>query len=312
MATRPSRTGPLSKGPVDSVTARPVPRRPDDTHPGRTGRQAQGDLRGGLEAKRVAQRRMRQRRRRAGVLTLLLTSTGLVAVDLVRGGSHAAEQPPPAAAVPAAKLPAAPAATTATAPISSAPQPTHPATGRGTFRYAAGEGSVLGSAGAVRRFHVAVEDGVGQDVAFAEAVDAILGDPRGWIATKQLRLQRVPKATSAGFTVFLATPGTSATMCAAGGLYTEGFSSCRLPGQVIINLARWLAAVPDYGAPLEVYQAYAINHEVGHQLGYGHEACPSAGQPAPVMQQQTYGLQGCTANGWPYLDGRRYRGPAIP
>jgi hypothetical protein len=188
-----------------------------------------------------------------------------------------------------------------------------PVQGAGTFTYATPTGKIHGTAGPLKRFKVAVENGSGQDVtAFAGAADAVLGDPRGWTAGGQLRLQRVGGAATADFTIFLATPATSEAMCATGGLHTDQYTSCRLPGKLIINLARWLGSVPDYGAPVSVYQQYAINHELGHELGLGHEACPGPKQPAPVMMQQTLGLKGCTANAWPYVNGQRYSGPKVP
>jgi len=188
-----------------------------------------------------------------------------------------------------------------------------PVQGAGTFTYATQTGKIHGTAGPLKRFKIAVENGSGQDVtAFAGAADAALGDPRGWTAGGQVRLQRVGGATTADFTIFLATPATSETMCATGGLHTDQYTSCRLPGKLIINLARWLGGVPDYGAPVSVYQQYAINHELGHELGLGHEACPGPKQPAPVMMQQTLGLKGCTANAWPYVNGQRYSGPKVP
>ncbi|MFG3705517.1 DUF3152 domain-containing protein [Micromonospora sp. NPDC047670] len=189
----------------------------------------------------------------------------------------------------------------------------YPREGTGSFATATGDSPVRGTNGPVWRYRVAVESGTGQDVAaFAATVDEVLADPRGWTASEELRVQRVAEAADADFTVYLATPGTSERMCAEGGLSTEGYTSCRLPGQVVINLARWLEAVPDYGAPLETYRAYVINHEVGHEFGEVHQACPAPGEPAPVMQQQTYGLDGCVANAWPYVDGSRYAGEIVP
>ncbi|MGA3523753.1 DUF3152 domain-containing protein [Melissospora conviva] len=189
----------------------------------------------------------------------------------------------------------------------------YPQAGPATFRYADGKSDVFGAVGKVLTYRVGVEDGAGvTEDDFAAAVDLVLGDEQSWPASGKLRLQRVPGDDKrAGFTVYLATAATSEQMCAEGGLKTEGFTSCRLPGKVIINLSRWQEAVPDYGAPLWVYRTYVINHEVGHELGQGHQGCPGRGKPAPVMQQQTYGLQGCLPNAYPYPQGKRYEGPPV-
>jgi hypothetical protein len=187
-----------------------------------------------------------------------------------------------------------------------------PQSGAGTWAFA-GPGAALGSTGDVRTFRVAVENGVNQDPnAFATAVDQILGDQRSWIGGGDIRFQRVAQTAQSAFTLYLASPVTADRMCALGGVHTEQFGSCRIPGEVIINLARWLTSVPDYGASLDVYREYAINHEVGRELGHGNEVCPAPGQLAPVMQQQSQGLKGCVANAWPYVNGQLYSGAALP
>ncbi|MEO3744984.1 DUF3152 domain-containing protein [Plantactinospora sp. B5E13] len=299
---------------------RPGDARPDDA---RTDDPVDAAPPGGRRGRhRLAMARARRRRRRAVALALLSTTAGLVLVGLVHGG------PPDGAPVAAGSADgvvaggpargAGPSGDAAGAPDGTASgrsdgQPAdYPTTGPGTFGYAGG-GDVVGTTGDLRRFRVAVEQGMGQDTnGFARAVDTVLGDPRGWTASGKVRFQRVGRTAKAQFTVFLATPGTSERMCAEAGLHTERYGSCHVPGEVVLNIARWLTAVPDYGAPLDVYQAYALNHEVGHELGERHQACPRTGAPAPVMQLQTYGLRGCAPNGWPYVDGRRHVGPVLP
>jgi hypothetical protein len=230
----------------------------------------------------------------------------------VNGPSRAAEPivPPPGAGSEAAGATASTIEGGRPPADTSDGTPTRNVGTKGKFTFAAGYGPVLGTAGRLRRFRVAVErtldQGNGGD--FADEVDRTLGDSRSWVASRRLRLQRVPASAASEFTIYLASARTSTRMCAAGGLSTDGFTSCRLPGRVVINYDRWQDAIPDYGAPLETFRAYEINHEVGHQLGHGHGGCPGKGRPAPVMQQQMYGLKGCVANGWPYIDGKLYTG----
>ena len=271
------------------------------------------DPRQAREVVRAEQRRRREqvRRRRYIVAGVMLTAFVIAAAGLGRQLFFADDLDAGPLTVAATRGPAA----MLDPPSRPASQPPEagPSSAAGTFAYASSAGPVAGAAGPVRKYRIAVENGSGQQAdAFATAVERVFADPRGWTATGQVRLQRVAGQGTADFTIFLATPVTSEQICATAGLHTAGYSSCRITGKVVINLARWLTGVPDYGAPVADYQSYVINHEVGHELGNGHEACPGPGKPAPVMQQQTYGLKGCVAYAWPLLDGQRYSGTKVP
>jgi len=169
--------------------------------------------------------------------------------------------------------------------------------GGGTLSVVPGQSGVLGD-GPLLRFRVEVEDGTDVDaVAFARAVEETLGDPRGWGAEGRRSFQRVSSGVF-DFRVALVSPDNVNDFCP--GLDTRGYTSCRSGDRAVINLARWETAVPDYEGDIPTYRQYVINHEVGHALGNGHESCPGPGELAPVMQQQTFGLEGCRKNPWPY------------
>jgi hypothetical protein len=170
--------------------------------------------------------------------------------------------------------------------------------GAGTLSVVEGTSEVYGT-GPLQRFVVEVEDGIGVDgAAFADAVTQTLGDPRSWGNGGRMSFQRVGSGAAYDFRVSLVSPGSMETYCP--GVGTGGYTSCRYGERAVINLARWATAVPHYDGDIATYRLYVVNHEVGHALGNGHEPCPGAGQPAPVMQQQTLRLDGCSKNAWPF------------
>ena len=124
---------------------------------------------------------------------------------------------------------------------------------------------------------------------------ATLADPRGW-ATSGYAFQRVD-GEDVDVRIVLASPALTDQLCAP--LLTRGEVSCRNGAPVVLNALRWGVGIDDYGGDLASYREYLVNHEVGHRLGRDHVDCTGAGQAAPVMMQQTYGLEECVPNAWP-------------
>lgn len=142
-------------------------------------------------------------------------------------------------------------------------------------------------------YSLATRGSVGADGAtFGAVVAATYDDPRGWLASHR-RFTRV--ATGGDLTVVLA----EARLVPS---YARGCSalySCRVGRTVVLNLDRWRSGARAFPGSLAQYRQMVVNHETGHWLGLGHASCPGRGLPAPVMQQQSKGMQGCTPNAWP-------------
>ncbi|WP_406080680.1 DUF3152 domain-containing protein [Micromonospora sp. NBC_00858] len=248
----------------------------------------------------------------ASLLVALLTGCGLPASGRPAVGpatpdpTHGGQ--PPAAGPATTGRPAGAAGSAGVAPA-PAVAISYPATGGNRWSVAPAETTPGGGdSGRLLRYRVVVERDIrGLPVTdVAASVSATLNDPRGWTAGGAWRLRRVGAGAPVDFTIYLATPGTRDALCQD---VPDGYTSCRNGDRVVLNVARWVEAVPGYGAGLASYRQYMVNHEVGHRLGRGHERCPERGRPAPVMQQQTLGLHGCVANAWPYPRGVHYSGP---
>ncbi len=131
---------------------------------------------------------------------------------------------------------------------------------------------------------------------FAQLANATLNDPRGW---SQLDAKFVQVSSGGMFRLVLSQAALLPSYSASGCLVDW---SCTVGNMVIINDDRWMGATDSWnqaGGSLRDYRHMVVNHEVGHWLGHGHSSCGGAGQPAPLMQQQSMDLQGCRFNPWP-------------
>jgi hypothetical protein len=121
-----------------------------------------------------------------------------------------------------------------------------------------------------------------------------LNDPRGW---SRMNVRFVEVVNGGQFSLVLAEASQVGAYPGCSSDY-----SCRTGRLVLINQDRWMGATPSWnqaGGSLRDYRHMVVNHETGHWLGHGHTSCGGAGQAAPVMQQQSIDLQGCSFNPWP-------------
>lgn len=231
---------------------------------------------------------------------------GPVGAAMSVGSRTGALAPPPAAPAPAMNDPRERGDGQPSTPTPSA-SPTVVPEGDGTFTVLpVPEDAVQETpkSGRTVRYTVEAEGGLGIDTNdYARTVASVLTDPRGWQTQDKVRFVNVTPAQAkrgdpVDVRVTLASPDTTDKLCAP--LETRGRVSCFANGRAVLNAKRWVLGVEEaYGKDVATYRIYQVNHEVGHGIGHGHAACPGKGKPAPVMLQQSYGLDGCTAWPWP-------------
>ncbi|NEG70290.1 DUF3152 domain-containing protein [Bifidobacterium sp. BRDM6] len=150
------------------------------------------------------------------------------------------------------------------------------------------------------KYCVAGKGDVGSLTGFENTIFRVLNDPRGWPRAGVVFEQA---DSGCDFTIVLAAPSEMKT-------FADGCSdqySCRVGDDVIINKERWDDGVEAWlaaGGTLSQYRTMVINHEVGHRLGHvdNETTCAGAGQAAPLMQEQSMSLRGCSPNAWPLDD----------
>lgn len=178
-----------------------------------------------------------------------------------------------------------------------------PAEGNGHFGPVLVPQTTTAKTGRVVTYRLTIEGGMHADTkAVASTLGAALLDRRGWQGVDHVKFVQVTPAQladgkKATMTITVASPHQVDKLCAP--LPTHGGTSCATGQHVILNYKLWARGVSYFKGDVAAYREYMVNHEVGHALGHGHQLCSKPGAYAPVMQQQTLGLQGCKAWPWP-------------
>ena len=120
-------------------------------------------------------------------------------------------------------------------------------------------------------------------------VTAYLNDPDGWSKKGYFFM---PVRSNGDVMIRLSSPETIQKLCGDGSL------SCAEMGgkRMYLNADRWYHGASKSKLSLDDYRQYMVSHEIGHILGFDHEQCPCLGCPAPIMMQQTKGIDQCTPN----------------
>ena len=151
-------------------------------------------------------------------------------------------------------------------------------------------------------FRIAVDGGLRTTAhEFGSVVRGILCDERSWIGSGAVRFRYDPAGS---MLIGLRTPDNAEARCyALIRLSVNRFYSCGTPQEIVINSDRWFENSPYWPGPLDEYRTMLTNHEVGHGLLLHHSECPRDGAPAPVMMQQSKGMNlngnRCRPNPWP-------------
>jgi len=132
---------------------------------------------------------------------------------------------------------------------------------------------------------------------FARKVEEILQDARGW-----KRASVIFKKVESGGRMHVILAEAKEVAAAAPWVCSDKLS-CSVGDLVLINDDRWRGGSDSYnelGVSIERYREMVLNHEVGHFLGHRHIlSCETEAGQAPIMLQQSTGLEGCQPNSWP-------------